>query len=173
MFTQLLKYGVLASTVFLVKIDRAVAEPFRYVGLGAGINVHGNNHGTHSDFHSDGVNVQGILRVQLPISNNFSASSNFLYLKDDPNLLISANFHLNPQGAVQPRLGVGGNIVLHNADRGDAGILGDRSSPILNIGLDLRLSKRWVIFGDAYYAITGNGGDSGSIAIVTGVGVRF
>lgn len=173
MYKVLLNCGVCSVFIFLLKTDCAVAKPFRYVGLGAGVNVHGNNHGSDTDMHTGDLNVQGTLRVQLPISNNASVSSNFLYANDDPNLLFSANLHLNSQESVQPRIGVGVNIVLHNAPHMDSGILGDRTSPILNVGVDVKLSKQLILFGDTYYAVVGNGGDNGSVAVVTGLGFRF
>jgi hypothetical protein len=176
MYKNLLKYGVCSLFIFLLKTDCAAAKPFRYVGVGAGVNIHGNSSGSDTDMRTDNLNVQGTLRVQLPISKNASVSSNFLYANDDPNLLFSANLHLNPMGSVQPRIGVGVNIVLHNAPHMDGGILGHKTSPILNLGLDVKLSKQWVFFGDAYYAIAGNDdndGTSDSLALVSGVGIRF
>ena len=167
MYKVLLKCGVCSLFIFLLKTDCAVAKPFRYVGVGAGVNVHGNNHGSDTDMHTGDLNVQGTLRVQLPISNNASVSSNFLYANDDPNLLFSANLHLNSKASMQPRIGVGVNIV-HNAPHMDGGILGDRTSPILNLGVDVKLSKQLILFGDADYAFVGNSdGNSGSLAIVS------
>ncbi len=173
MYKHLLKYVVFGLSVFLIKIDCAVAKPFRYIGVGGGVNVHGNNDGSDTDMRSDSLNVQGTLRIQLPVSNNISVSNNFFYANDDPNLLFSANLHLNSQESVQPRIGVGVNIVLHNAPHMDSGILGDRTSPILNVGVDVKLSKQLILFGDTYYAVVGNGGDNGSVAVVTGLGFRF
>lgn len=174
MYKKLLKYGFCSFSILLLRSDYAASKPFRYVGVGGGVNIHGNNHGSDTDFHSNNLNAQATLRWQIPISDNVSISNNFLYLSDDPNSLISVNLHLN-KGDIQPRIGVGANIVLHNASRDDSGILGDQTSPILNLGLDVKLSKQWVFFGDAYYAIRGNkdNHDLDSLAIVTGIGIRF
>lgn len=68
---------------------------------------------------SDNLNAQGTLRIQLPVSNNISLSNNFFYLKDDPSDLIAVNLHLNPLGSVQPRIGIGANIVFQNASHND------------------------------------------------------
>ncbi len=176
MYKHLLKYVVFGLSVFLIKIDCAVAKPFRYIGVGGGVNVHGNNDGSDTDMRSDSLNVQGTLRIQLPVSNNISVSNNFFYANDDPNDLIAVNLHLNPLGSVQPRVGIGANIVFHNAPHNDAGILGHKTSPVLNVGIDAQLSKQLVLFGDAYYAVIGNkdsDGDSGSLAVVAGLGIRF
>ena len=43
MYKVLLKCGVCSLFIFLLKTDCAVAKPFRYVGVGAGVNVHGNH----------------------------------------------------------------------------------------------------------------------------------
>lgn len=176
MYKDLLKCAAISLSVLLLQADYAVAKPFRYVGLGAGVNIHGNNDGSDADFHSDDFNAQGTLRVQLPFSENASISGNFFYLNDDPNLLLAVNLHLNRNRSVQPRIGIGTNIVLGNASHNDGGILGHQTSPVLNLGVDAQISQQFVLFGDIYYAVVGNDendGDSGSLAVVTGVGIQF
>lgn len=175
MYNLLLKFTASGIIIFLLNSGCAEAKPFRYIGIGGGVNVRGNSDGADTDFHSDNLNAQGTLRIQLPISNNISISNNFFYLKNDPNTLISVNLHLAPKSSIQPRIGLGANIVFHTAERGDSGILGNQTSPVLDLGLDIKISKNVILFGDTYYAITGNSDDENadSLAVVTGVGIQF
>ena len=169
MFRRLVLGAVTALSVLSISTIASAQAP-RYVGVG----ITGNIDATSQSAED----LAGTVRVQVPINEQVSVSGNIFAGENTVSGLPAVNYSFSPvtiaDRAFQPRVGLGANILGSNSQ---VGVLGNRTSPVVNAGVDYQATQRAVVFADAYYVPIGyedvQGDKYGSVALVGGVGFSF
>jgi hypothetical protein len=141
----------------------AMSDPYIGAGVTQGI--------TLGESDSDNGKFNGNISGRLPIAKTpVSARASVLFNDKNSAIVPTITYDFGVAKNTNVYLGGGASFLQ---DKGVNTALGDRNAPVITAGVETKVAKNWVIYGDAKLGINSYQQNSSALAVSGGVGLTF